>query len=351
MKAKSFVLTGILAFGTIASVSAYAIIAGNNKNIINTVDNSQFSVVPGNSSNTEPIEIESKPEIEVKSEGIIRASLSNTDYNALEMHTDTLPVYSMEDANRIIDEGTERYYSKNGSPLIRTQEYVSIAKNTELNSIEMKSYIYHMMLNSVDYFNTAEGSMTYAMNMNCPISIDFQTDIEKQTAYESEYQNDQKIMEVYVADEMEYVVNSDNLTYDASGKGQPIEFYISDNDRVISLDNGEILAVNRNDITNLGISGNSCLFPQSYAMSHLVDFSAWEISAKEKVLDRECVLINGVYEGNQFKMYVDLNTGILLKYENFNANDELTGYVEANSIFIDEEISINEFNALNYRKN
>lgn len=349
MKVKSAFLTSVLALGTIASVSAYAVIADRNKNnVIDTVDNSQFSVVSGILSSSKPIEIKSQPEVEVKSEGIIRSS--SVDYNTLELHNDTLPVYSMEEVNKIIDEGTECYYNADISPLIYTQKYVAVAKNSAFDSTETKSYIYHMMLNSVDYFNTAEGSMTYAMNMNCPVSIDFQTDIEKQTAYESESQNGKKITEVYVADGMEYVVDSDNLTYDSSSKGIPIEFCISDNDRVISLDEGETLAVNRNDITNLGISGNSCLFPQSYAMSHLVDFSAWEISAREMVLGRECVLINGIYKDNQFKMYVDLNTGILLKYEKFNANDELTGYVEANSIFVDEEININEFNALNYRK-
>jgi|GEM_PF-6403360 hypothetical protein len=344
-------LTVVLALGTIASVSAYAVIAGNNKkNIIDTVDNAQFSVVSGISSDVEPTEIKSEPEAKVKSEGIVRSSLSYADYDNLELHKDTLPVYSMEEVNRIIDEGTERYYNKNGSPLIYTQKYISAAKTAESDSLEMKSYIYHMMLNSVDYFNTAEGSMTYAMNTDCPVFIDFQTDIEKQTAYESESQNGKKTTEIYIADGMEYVVYPDDLTYDSASKGEPIEFCISDNDRVILLDDGEMLAVNRNDITNLGISGNSCLFPQSYAMSRLVDFSSWEISGSEVILERECVLINGVYEGNPFKMYVDLNTGILLKYENFNANGELTGYVETNSILVDEDININKFNASNYQK-
>ncbi|MCM1006945.1 MAG: hypothetical protein NC485_03280 [Ruminococcus flavefaciens] len=350
MKAKSFVLTGILAFGIIASVSAYAIIAGiNKKNIVDAVDNSQFSVVPGVSSGSETIENQTESIVEVKNEGIVRSSLSYDDYDVLELHNNTLPVYSMEEVNKIIDEGTELYYNIDGSPLIYTQKYVTAAKNSAFDSLEAKSYIYHMMLNSVDYFNTAEGSMTYAMNIDYPVYINFQTDIDKQVAYESESQNGKKIMEVFVADGMEYVVDSDNLTYDSSSKGIPIEFCISDNDRVISLDDGETLAVNRNDITNLGISGNSCLFPQSYAMSHLVDFSSWEISGRENILGRECVLINGTYEGNQFKMYVDLNTGILLKYENFNANDELMGYVQADSVFIDENINVNEFNTLNYK--
>ncbi|MCC8135856.1 MAG: hypothetical protein LIO40_04170, partial [Ruminococcus sp.] len=215
---------------------------------------------------------------------------------------------------------------------------------SDIDLLEYKSYIYHMMLNSVDYFNNAQGEMVYAMNFDSPIEIEFQTDIDEQCSYECLTQNGEIVEINFVEDNVAYTVDAINCTYVSYSQGDVIEFSISDNDRFVMLDSGETLAVNRNDLTNLATAGKSCLFTPSYAMSYLSDFSSWNISGMENLCGRDCVIVDGTANGNPFTMWIDVNTGILMKY------GDIEGYVQVDSIAIDENIEVNSFSFEMYTK-
>lgn len=267
----------------------------------------------------------------------------------IEYHINIPPVYTMEQVDDLINKGIDKY-NRNEKNKISVDKYVSKFKEKqyERDSIELKTYIYHIMLNSVDYYNNAEGSMTYAMNIKAPVDIDFQTDIAKGTSYEKEIQFNKPVCEFYVSDKTLYTIDSTTRKYTEQPCASTIEFIVSDNERVITLDNGEIMTLNRNDVTNLGVSGNSCLFPQSYAMAYLCDFDSWELGRIIDCLERTCVEIKGEYQDQCFKMLVDISTGILMGYEVYNSADCLTGYIKVNSISIDNDSNVLEFDKNQY---
>jgi len=282
---------------------------------------------------------------------ISREAINGNIPGKLEVHIDNPPVYSMDEVDAILTNGINAY-NQNGKTIIPTEGYTSqfIKHDYDSDSIELKSYIYHMMLNSIDYFNSAEGEMIYAVNTSAPISIIFQTDISKKLSYESESQFGLPVNEFYHSDNMLYCVNCKTEKYTENICAVPLDFLVSDNERVIMLDDGEYMKLNRNDLTNLGISGNSCLFPQSYAMAYLSDFANWELGEITDFLGRTCINVNGKSNEGKFSMIIDIYTGALLKYELYNSSGDVTGFVEANNIKFDSNIDVVEFDKSKYVK-
>lgn len=274
---------------------------------------------------------------------------SSNDSLVLELHRNDSPVYSMEEVDELITDGIEKCSSSN-RPVVSTREYASklAAEKYNSNSADLKTYIYHMMLNSIDYFNSAEGSMIYALNTPDPINIKFQTDMSEKISYESESQFDSTVNEFFVSDGKIYCVDSKKNKYTETPCACPIDFIVSDNERVITLDDGETMKLNRNDLTNLGTSGNSCLFPQSYATAYLSDFENWKLGKTVKLLERDCIEIEGVSSGNSFKMTVDILTGSLLKYETYDKSGKVSGYIEVLDIEFDKPISVKTFDKALY---
>ena len=299
-------------------------------------------------------------------EQINAGSVKNTiNIKELELHTSERPVYTYEEAQKLIDRGVIKY-ERAGRKLVDTDKYVSGIKDGSIdkNSLEGKSYIYHMMLNSIDYFNSAEGKMTYAFRPNMfdwygayeapfeGIDYEFQTDMQKGSSYERVSRSGEDMSVYYVSDLNTYIVDPQNGTYRTAYCGEPVEFIISDNDRFVTVidDTGEQspLSNNRNDLTHLGVAGSSCLFPQSYAIKYLFDFDSWSAVEITEKLGRECVYIEGTRSEQRFNMTVDLKTGIMLECNELDDNGSVTDYVRTNEINIDEDIKVKEFDKSKY---
>ncbi|MDE5556697.1 MAG: hypothetical protein K2J32_03220, partial [Ruminococcus sp.] len=92
------------------------------------------------------------------------------------------------------------------------------------------------------------------------------------------------------------------------------------------LDDGHILNINRKDTTNLAVSGNSCLFPQQFAMSKMRDFDNWNITGYKEIIGRNCAVIEGVTENSKFKMAVDIDYGFMINYEELSDNNDIISY-------------------------
>lgn len=270
-------------------------------------------------------------------------------FTELELHDSTLSVLSMEESSKLIAEGRKTYENNGGPSLIDVQKYISKCfEDDGFNSLEAKSYIYHMMLNSIDYIQSAQGTLTYAQVIDDPFTVSFQTDILNHCSYESQMVNGCKASELFVSDGVEYIVDLKTNKYSQALRNTQEDFTISDNDRVMTLDDGQLLAINRPDKSNLGIASNACLYPQSYAMSRLFQFDMWNISEITQVLNRSCAVVSGKYRDTSFKMYVDINTGILLKYEEFDDNNERTGFFETTSLELNQNINVKQFDKKNY---
>lgn len=263
-------------------------------------------------------------EMPVKSDFISESATSDV-MTELEIHNNTRPVYSMDEANALIENGTN-----GGRKIIDVPAYAEkLLSGNELNSLENKSFIYHMMLNSVDYFSTAEGSLICTLECT-PINAEFSTNISESYAHEIQ-ESAGSTIETYVFDGMNYTV-TDNSDYDVSYWSESADFNISDNERIVTLDEGGSLAINRPDLTHLPMSSSCCLFPQGYAMSRMSDFDAWNITGCEDFLQQKCAIIEGSFNNGNFVMYVDINHGSMLKYEEYSYDGIMTGYIETTSL-------------------
>ncbi|MDE7364335.1 MAG: hypothetical protein K2N27_05545 [Ruminococcus sp.] len=257
-------------------------------------------------------------------------------FRELELHEDSKRVYDTFDEVHEIIQKAQQEYETNGAWLIDREKYMPYFSDSEMiNSLESKSYIYHMMLNSVDYFNTAKGTMIYE-----GMGIEFQTNIAEKYAYEKE----NNCYSYYYYDEKLYHVSDDNRTYYISFGGQKSGFSMSNNDRLVTAsDDGYDVAIQRHDMTNLVIAGNSCLLPQSMAMSRLSMFDAWDIVSTENILGFDCAVIEGTHADNSFRMWIDIAHGILMKYAE---NDEVK--IETTSLELDGEVEKKVFDATGY---
>ena len=270
-------------------------------------------------------------------------------YAELELHENEKRVCTMEQVDAIMESGYAEF-KQNGRKTIDKDRYIALIHNgnRQADDLEIKSFIYHMMLNSIDYFNSAEGSMTYAIPKESPVEIDFQTDIALQECYESDRECDEEIEQLYVSDGITHRIDHKNKNYKNTRLAIPAEFVVNDNSRTMLLDNGEAMTLNRNDLTNLGIAGSSCLFPQLYAVNYLSDFDNWHFSEAKDYLERDCVKIEGKHQEKHFEMIIDVNTGILLSYEVYNNAIELKGYVKISELEIDTPVKVRHFDETLY---
>ena len=362
MKSKRYIMTGALTLSLLAVVSASALYINNkidskqfadipesSKIIENDIDNNMSEVLNIVENNESSVEV-------VKDKEVIDITESEEVYAELTIHCNEVPVYSFDEIDEIINRGTEAY-NNNITNKIDIEKYVgnvegiNVLSDDEINTIENKSLIYHLMLNSIDYYNTAEGEVIDSRNMEYPIFLEYQTNIQDQYAYCLSSQDGQKVCEDFIEDFKHYTVHCENNTYTMAYIAEPVEYTISDNDRYVTLsDDGEHLSVYRNDLTNLGHAASVCIFPQGMAFKYVSDFDLWNISGKESLLGRNCFVIEGNIKNSDetFKMYIDDCTGILLKYESYSNLGEITGFVETKSIKIDEPMTKKIFDASDY---
>ncbi len=176
-----------------------------------------------------------------------------------------------------------------------------------LSDITNKSYIRHMMLNSVDYFDEAAGKGWFEETQ-----VEFKTNLLEQTASEEMYYNGELTEEhEYYPDMPPKKDDRGNIIY--SYQPDTVIRYPVDNYRIY-IYGGENHSNFRTDWTNLPMASGT-LFPQDIALSRLADFDAWDIVGTEEMLGRNCAVIKGTYQSDEFTVYTDIETGIMLKCE------------------------------------
>lgn len=263
-------------------------------------------------------------------------------YAELELHEQEQRIYSWGDADGLVESGAARY-AQNGPARIDTQKYInryfSPDAEADFNDPEAKSYIYHMMLNSVDYYSSAEGDQINDFEGTPTVTVHFQTDAAADASYCVEY-CDGMTHESYHCADMNRSVDRQDNSYTETVCGRNRDYVISDNDRVVLLDDGENLSFHRPDPTWLG---SSCLYPQAIAMSRLNDFDLWQITETAEMLGRTCAVIDGTYSGRTIRLHVDVRTGILLKYEELYADGSLRDREELTALTLDEPVAVRQF--------
>ena len=286
------------------------------------------------------------------------APLSAPEYVPLELHEPPRNG-TADEAEEVRIAGNQRFIENGSKPAIIDKQiyidkYFSADSDADYNDLEAKSYLYHMMLNSIDYYRTAEGTMNYAIP-DGETEVEFQLDLESHTAYERQDSPGQNTSEIFLADDTEddteYIVYSEPKTY--MTRENPMltnlqnDLIVSDNDRAWVDENGESFGIIRPVSLSPGICSNS-LFPQAYAMSVLRDFDKWQVTGTEIRLGRMCAVLEGSFQEVSFRLSTDVETGILMNYETFDPDGTRNGYFELTALTVDAEIDVKRFDPDGY---
>ncbi len=259
-------------------------------------------------------------------------------------------------------EGNFKYTEFDGEERETQQDEISSAITGE-NFKDAKTNIYNKMLNTIDFFNTAELSVDIHMSEGENLKVDYYTDIDASLAYQAIYDHGILTSETYCSPNSEFLTFIDNKrkTYNQyylkvyKRSDSP---YIPLEERIIFDDitgDGLPIYTYRRNITNCTLA-SYCLFPEGFTYSYLADFERWEIENDNvDYLDRKCIKIVGrpnPYTGDKhnndnFVMLVDEQTGIILKFEGYK-NGKLTRYQTVTKCLIDKKPTIKQFDLNDY---
>ncbi|MBQ7794390.1 MAG: hypothetical protein IJ366_07740 [Clostridia bacterium] len=256
-----------------------------------------------------------------------------------------------------------------------------ILKTSTINvSKPSKQNILYMMLNSIDYYNYASGTIAYAnpKDLSSSIVVDFQSDITNSNAYSHTIQKNVSITDInkavlqsdtttltatnekntdYLADrEVCYnggsatVANNIHKTYSSSTNSAITRAEvpeIANKDRFRINEDGIPCYRYRANPTNIH-DASMCLFPQEMAFGFLLDLDMWEIEGSTTYEGRECVVLSGNTNEeygskigvDKFTFYVDKLTGTLLKYVGYDSKGEISDYMVSSGISFDNVFNI-----------
>ena len=259
-------------------------------------------------------------------------------------------------------EGNFKYTEFDGEER-ETQQDETASVVTGENFKDPKTNIYNKMLNTIDFFNTAELSADIHMAEGEDLKVDYYTDIDGSSAYQAIYDHGVLTSETYCSPNSEFLTYVDNKRktynqYHLKVYKRSDSPYIPLEERIIFDDmTGDGLPVYcyRTNTTNCTMASYT-LFPEGLTYSYLADFERWEIADDNiEYLDRKCIKIVGrpnPYTGDKhnndnFVMLVDEKTGIILKFEGYK-NGELTRYITVTKCFIDGKPAIKQFDLDEY---
>lgn len=303
-----------------------------------------MSELPGGEEVTEGQEETEVPATEAPTE---EPTEMPTEYlRELEILSDTMRTMTDEEHIQIIYAGTEDY-RQNGPARLDREKYIAkfrAAADTEsLNTPELKSYIYDIMLNSLHYFDTISGHHTFISTGN-NIETDFGFDQVNHYSWEEEKDEDRGFSwAVYDYDGTHYDVNNQSMTYETFvSSEESIGFNVGTNDWMMLNTEGENISCIQPDSSLLGLVNSTGFAPQ-IPQSHLHDLSAWQILSVTEVNGMECAEIEGDWWKGHYKLYVDLHHGFLMKYDNSDGD-----HYELTDLHIDEPVEKRTFDPEGY---
>lgn len=233
-----------------------------------------------------------------------------------------------------------------------------VQPKTELtpSAIDSKS-LQDKMLNAIDNYQYLSGSYRTILT---PIGVDETVEFEVQQGTEPRSRvlvqsNTANILRETAFDgEYYWTIQHDKKLYRKAKASKQVELANFDKkaERMFKNEKGEKVFVKRPDPSFSSLA-KDVIFPQDYAF--WLTSSNHKILGEEKLLERTAVVIEGKHtdlilaekhESTNFKMWIDKETGVLLKLEETNDKDEVTNSIEVLSIEFNKKAKkISPFNA------
>lgn len=219
-----------------------------------------------------------------------------------------------------------------------------------------KKSIFFKMLNTIDYFNTAEGSIEICTEGDIRTS-EFACNLLTADAYEYSIWGDE-IYEDYSSSNGEFykVLKERKLINKGLGACNIEEAVpIPDSERITVAEDGINCYAYRADPINAPTAREG-LQPQELTFNFMTVEDNWDITGETTFLDRDCVVIEGhtndyaeeklgVYT---FEFTVDKETGVLMKYDGFDADGNIVSYSRFTELTFNSNPEIKKFNQNEY---
>lgn len=219
-----------------------------------------------------------------------------------------------------------------------------------------KKSIFFKMLNTIDYFNTAEGSIEICTEGDIRTS-EFACNLLTADAYEYSIWGDE-IYEDYSSSNGEFykVLKERKLINKGLGACNIEEAVpIPDSERITVAEDGINCYAYRADPINAPTAREG-LQPQELTFNFMTVEDNWDITGETTFLDRDCVVIEGhtndyaeeklgVYS---FEFTVDKETGVLMKYDGFDADGNIVSYSRFTELTFNSNPEIKKFNQNEY---
>ena len=219
-----------------------------------------------------------------------------------------------------------------------------------------KKSIFFKMLNTIDYFNTAEGSIEICTEGDIRTS-EFACNLLTADAYEYSIWGDE-IYEDYSSSNGEFykVLKERKLINKGLGACNIEEAVpIPDSERITVAEDGINCYAYRADPINAPTAREG-LQPQELTFNFMTVEDNWDITGETTYLDRDCVIIEGhtndyaeeklgVYT---FEFTVDKETGVLMKYDGFDADGNIVSYSKFTELTFNSNPEIKKFNQNEY---
>jgi hypothetical protein len=211
--------------------------------------------------------------------------------------------------------------------------------------------IRNLIANSIDHFDSAEGSYTsYYGKINA--TVDYKVRIKNNPASYVRITGDNTANEFIFYDNRRQEYNTIGKTFWITTQqittSDPSKYDIKN--RYYKDENGRQVYYHRPDPTYMGTASQS-LFNQQVALEFLRDDSKWEITGEEKYLRFDTEVIDAAFNSNEssipdatkFKAWVERNTGIILKLEMYSSGGDLIQKLETKSIKLNAKIDDSAF--------
>lgn len=211
--------------------------------------------------------------------------------------------------------------------------YTAAVNASDTAEYNDKVSIYSKMLNSIDNYNSLRLVFDTTMIGDTELTIECQTNIDKGMSYQAVYSGNELLRETSADGSKVSSLNHETKAYDADSRNvisRTDAYEIALSERITTGEDGLPRYYYRQNATNCSYASYA-MFPQEIAFSYLKDFELWEISGTEEYLGRTCVVIEGIpcdYIGEKhnidsFVIYVDSDTGVLLKLIGIKDNIEV----------------------------
>ena len=227
-----------------------------------------------------------------------------------------------------------------------------------------QDYVYSRMLNTQDYFNSVSGSYTYTKEgkkiTNATYDIDYNSSSEIVAHLTTKTTGTQVPMDFEyfilspagsIADGYEISHGQNNyreVTYANDRKPsnrRTLQNFAQTKAERTGVVEGSPSYTYRN---NIFASLSASLMPQEMTFGYLTDYDHWTIDGEEQLLGTDCIKLSGFLTGSysdklgitDFEMWVQKETGILIKYFGYDEDGQLVDSLITNDFVLNGDVDL-----------